>query len=324
MHSKVKILSFALVASCLCVIVSLALVETALRLSGYEPWVMPARVAHDPMVYEPDAALGWRNKEGMFVLPPYQSAGKPIRLTFLPGGLRVTEEGRSGDGTRPKLICLGGSYTQGWAVSDDETFAWKLQSKLPARKVLNYGTSAYGTYQSLLVLERLLPTLDSSAIILYGFTHFHEERNVASSDWLETLARYSRRGHVFVPFASLNREGLCRNAPESYPAWPLREHLVTVRLAEKAFMNVKAKRRTAQKTIVTEELILEMNRLCKERSVGFAVVLLHCYEDVKDHYLAFLKKNHVEVIDCSFAFLPGMTVPGEGHPNEKPHSLWAE
>lgn len=324
MQLQRKSLTFSFIASLLCVLIALFLVEVSLRLFGVEPWYAPGRVANDPVVYEPDPILGWKNQAGKHVLPPYQATGKEITVTFLPGGLRATRVEGTPHDDRDKLVCIGGSYTQGWAVADEETFAWKLQSKLPSRNVLNYGTGAYGTYQSLLLLEGLLPSLNSTDIVLYGFTHFHEERNVASSDWLETLERYSRRGHVSVPYVTLDNGVLTRNAPMSYPSWILKEHLSTVRLAEKAYMNIIAKGRTAQKTTATEKLMLEMSRACEERGVGFAVVLLHCYEDVKDHYLQFLKKNNIEVINCSFAFVPGMIVPGEGHPNEKPHSLWTE
>ena len=53
-------------------------------------------------------------------------------------------------------MVLGCSFVQGWALSDEETFAWKLQERFVRARVLNFGTAGYGTTQSLLALERYL------------------------------------------------------------------------------------------------------------------------------------------------------------------------
>ena len=94
-------------------------------------------------------------------------------MSFLPDGSRAT--GSSQDVDAESLILVGGSLTQGFAVSDHETFAWKLQQKHPGVTVTKYGTGAYGTYQSLLTLEQVFARQETPALVLYGFYEGHTQ-----------------------------------------------------------------------------------------------------------------------------------------------------
>ena len=106
-----------------------------------------------PVLQEPDEVLGWRNKAGSVVWPGRgEDGGKDIRMTFWADGLRATAPAPELD--RPHVVVIGCSYTQGWAVTDEETYPWRLQAEFPSHAFLNYGTAGYGTYQSLLALER--------------------------------------------------------------------------------------------------------------------------------------------------------------------------
>jgi lysophospholipase L1-like esterase len=102
-------------------------------------------------MHEFDRLLGWRPKPGRYVYPVGVEAKTPIRFTILADGSRVTA-GERENRVRPVLV-LGDSFTQGWAVSDEETYAWKLQERFPTARFVNYGTAGYSTYQSLLRLK---------------------------------------------------------------------------------------------------------------------------------------------------------------------------
>jgi hypothetical protein len=307
-------------------VISLILAEMILRILDYKPWSYSTLDSKEPTTLKHDPILGWKHMEGNFIIPPYHPDGKETRITFLKGGVRITQrhENNSRDES-DKIIIVGGSYTQGWGISDDETYPWKLQERFPYMKVLNYGTGAYGTYQSLLSLEQILPVTNSPAIVIYGFIQHHEIRNVSPSCWMETLTRFSKRGHVFVPYATINENGvLCSHQPDSYPSWPLREHLTIVSLAEKAFMKLKTNRRKSQKSMVTEQLLIEMQGLCNKYGISFIVAMLSFNEQEKDHYLKFLLDNNIMVADCVRQITPELRIKGEIHPNGKLNSIWAE
>jgi hypothetical protein len=299
--------------------------EVLLTFLGYRPWTYFEFDADEPTVYEPDAVLGWKNRQGTYHVPSHGPDGKEFKVTFLASGARATEEHKNMGDERPKFIIVGGSFTQGWRISDEETFPWKLQQQFPSLNVLNYGTGGYGTYQSLLLLEKVLQASGKVKAVLYGYTQWHEERNVATSDWLDALSRFSKRKHVYVPYATIDRNGaLTRNPPQSFPAWLLRESLVTVTMAEKFYMNLKTLRRSSQQTLVTQKTLLELNDACRRHGADFIVALLSCSGDYKDHYLQFLRNNDIKAVDCVRSVTGEMAADDGRHPNGRLNSLYSE
>src|SRR4051812_31296349 len=69
--------------------------------------------------YDPE--LGWVNASNRRLT----WSGGPA--TFLPDRSRATSTEPRENDQRPVVLVLGCSYTQGFGVSDQETFAWKLQ-----------------------------------------------------------------------------------------------------------------------------------------------------------------------------------------------------
>jgi hypothetical protein len=274
-------------------------------------------------MHAPDPVLGWRNKKGNYIVPPYHPSGKTIHITFLENGQRRT--GVDSTNTEGEIVIVGGSASQGWAISDNETYAWKLQQKYPSLKVVNYGSGGYGSYQSLLVLEQELPRMTSPKFVLYGFIDHHEVRNVAPGIWLQTLSRYSTRGHVDVPFATLDdNNGIVRHLPEGYLSLPFRESLAIIELIERGYMKIKTRRRFNQRRAVTEAILLQMDKVSKRYGATLFVVLLRSKNKTKSHYMGFLKQNKIQFIDCVFPRTKDLIVPGEVHSNGKMHTLWAQ
>ncbi len=297
--------------------------EGLLRLLGLQPWRYKSRDVMEPTMHEPDPILGWRNKQGSYIVPPYHPTGEPVQVTFLERGRRRTAR-LARQTKRAPIVLVGGSFTQGWAINDDETFAWKLQERWPEQEVLNYGTGGFGTYQSLLVLERELSQLASADLVLYGFMHGHEARNVAPGYWLRHLASYSRRGHVDVPYATLDASGrLIRHPAERYPSTPFRESSALLTLLESSYMKSRTRGRFSSRRAVTEALLLQMHRACRNYGARFVVVLLQVDEPTKEHYVDVLADRGVPFIDCALELSDEMTVPNEGHPNGRANDRWA-
>ncbi len=304
---------------------SLAAAELILRLEGYRPWTYVQTDRNEPTMFEYDGELGWRTKTGYYLVPPYDPSGATTHYSFLAGGLRKSSAGQTDTrDARPKLIVAGCSFTQGWAISDEETYPWKLQDSFPNYEVLNYGTAGYSTYQSLLMLERVLPTTQNANVLLYGFSDKHEVRNVAGADWAKKISMYSKRGQIFVPYVSLGPQGLLvRHPPEAYPSFPLREHSSMVALAENGYAELKAKKRTKDRREATQRLILQMRDLARKYGMEFVIVFLNMDDEAKSDYQNFSAENHLRSIDCSQKLTEGMTVKGEGHPNGAMNSVWA-
>ncbi len=307
----------------LSVALSLGAAELLLRVTGRMPIRSPLALLPRAVIHEPDPSLGWRNKPGAFVWP-----GSPgdIRLTFWQGGRRATAPADHDE--RPDVVILGCSITQGWAVSDDETYAWKLQEQFPELRVVNLGTAGYGTYQSLLAFERYLTeTADMPRLVIYGFGDFHEMRNVASSGWLRSLTANSDVTDVKVPFALLGTDGaLLRYMPETPHAWPLRGHLASVAFLETNYTDFRTRDRTRAQRQVTESLLVELDRRARERGARLLVALIAMlHPQATEHYAAFLERHQTAVVNCVHPqfFDPHMKVRKYGHPNARLNAHWA-
>jgi len=79
--------------------------------------------------------------------------------------------------SRAELLFVGGSFTAGRGVEYDQTFA-AIVGRERGQSVENLGTGAYGTVQSLLLLERHADL--SPEIVVYGFISDHIRRNLSS------------------------------------------------------------------------------------------------------------------------------------------------
>jgi hypothetical protein len=296
--------------------------ELLLRLSGRQPWRYLGVQSREPVMHDPDPQLGWLPRPGRHRVPAYSPEGQDIDFTLLADGARATgSPARNGPAA---VAFVGCSLTQGWAISDEETFAWRIQERFPSLRVANYGTGAYGTYQSLLVMERLLARPDPPRLVLYGFMEEHESRNVAHPIWLRTLDLYSKGGMIATPYCTLDDSGhLVRHPPVQHPQWPLRTSLASVSLLEQRYADVAGAARAAQARPVTEQLLLEMDRLARSRGVQFGVILLRASPAAKAHYVGFLQRHRIDFVDCAVPLGRGMQVPGEGHPNGQANAVWA-
>lgn len=318
-------LLFAAGALTIGILVALGLAETVVRARGHEPWRRISHLDERPYVAmrEPDPAKGWRNKPGVYESPPYAPGGAPSRVRILPDGSRATSDAPQAAGDR--VVLIGGSFTFGQAISDEETLAWRLQALDPQRRYANFGVASYGTYQSLLTLEELLSSDDPPSQVIYGYINHHPIRNVARSSWLRHLAKLARTSDVKLPYGSLGDDGrLVRHAPEAYPRWPLREYLATVNLVLDVARDAWHESRYRDRHRITELILLEMQRLCAARQVDLLIALVENEPPKTSRITRFLGDSGIRFVDCRFPHTPDLIVRGEGHPNGEANRRWTD
>jgi hypothetical protein len=308
--------------------------ELMARLAGYEPWETLnwyLDTIGEPVMNKEDPELGWLSTPGRYVMPSYdpaaQGTGDPVVTTIWPGGLRATAPARHPQDTQA-LFC-GCSFTQGFAISDAETFAYKLQERLPEVEILNFGTAGYGTYQCLLRLRRYFDVgAPSPAVVAYGLFQDHEGRNVAAAYWLQSLARVSRRGFVRVPYCALDGDGGldCRPPEASYRAWPGTGSSALLTFLQGRYETFRTRTRHRQARAVTEALLRDMADLVRSRGAAFLVIILHAGEVNRRAYRDFLSAAKIDFVDCVDPRYdtPEMVVRGEVHPNGKMNTVWAD
>lgn len=105
-----------------------------------------------------DRELGWDLQPGASGL----LAGKPVTISA--HGMRQhTTAVREGSGAA--VLALGDSYTEGYAVADDETWPAHLE-RGTGRRILASGVRDYGLDQMVLKAERLLPAVKPGTVVL--------------------------------------------------------------------------------------------------------------------------------------------------------------
>ena len=118
-----------------------------------------------------DAALGFVGSPN-YSEPGFHYDAKGFRVTPAPAGVALAE---------PPILAVGGSYTLGDEVSDDETFPAQLQA-LTGRRTINAGMEAYGLDQTVLRAEVVAAT-DRPAAIVVSFGADNLRRMEMSRVW---------------------------------------------------------------------------------------------------------------------------------------------
>ena len=298
-------------------------IEVILRITGSTPKKYLDISKNEPVTNEKNETLGWSPIIGIHNFKPWAENGKNTVLTFNNDTSRFISDQKE---NLEKIVFVGGSITNGWAVSDNETFPYLLQKKYKNFKVYNFAVGGYGGYQSLLNLEKIYEKKENIKFVIYGFIPHHEVRNVAAGSWLYLLNYVSKRGVVNLPYASLDKNGkLAHHAPDELIKVPLSEKLAFSAKIEKKIMKLKSFKREKNQTEISLAIINEMNVLSKENNSKFILLILKDFGDSrKQTYDEFLKKNDIHNINCFLSSDKKYQVPGEGHPNEISHQLISE
>ena len=316
-----KIKNYSL--SFITVVLILVLIEILLRVTGSNPRIIRDFSLNEPITNIPDKNLGWSTKVGQHIFKPWSDEGKITTLTINEDKSRFTGNGNF---HKKKIIFIGGSVTQGWAVDDLETFSSFLQKKTKKYKINNFGVGGYGGFQSLLLLEEIFTNYNDIELVVYGFTPHHEVRNVAAGSWMYLLNFFSTRGFVKLPYGSIDKENnLVKNEPIEYIKLPFGNKSALIAKLEKRIMKIKSLRREYNQFEISKAIINEMNKISNNNNSQFKFLLLEGLPKEKnDMYEKFLIENNIPLIDCPVPYGQEYVVKGEGHPSPLAHKFVSE
>ena len=305
------------------VTISLIILEILLRISGFKSW--EASVRNKETIFEYNAQLGWISKKGKYSIPS-QDNSKKNKFTIEQNGNRFS--GKKIDNRYKKIVLIGGSFTQGAGVSDNETFAFQLQSLLPNHEVLNYGQAGYGTVQSFLMMNQVM-NIEKTDIIIYGFIDHHLRRNVARGEWLETLLKSTNTGFSqkpSIPYGILNKNNNLKIMPKtSYLTLPLREKSALITVLEKIYMKQTTRHRKKIQLEVLLKSLNKMQEVAKKNNNKFIVVNLDLDKKKSDNYMIEMsKKNKINYLDCRTPNFQDYALKNEYHPNPTGHKFFSK
>ena len=67
-----------------------------------------------------------------------------------------------------------------------------------------------------------------------------------------------------------------------------------------------------------------MRDLTERHGTRFAVAFLLAQEGRKEEYATFFRERHIPYLDCVEPLTEENRIPGEGHPNGRLNSVWAQ
>lgn len=314
-----NILSISLVL--LFILLCLILTETILRQIPPRTYkiINTDIVKHEIEMIIADKNLGWKLRPGQY--KKFLPGSHSIKTTILPDESRSTKA--SDPANYPLILLTGCSFSHGWGLSDNETFAWNIQDRNPNLEIKNSAVSAYSTYQVYLFLKEYLTTKRlKPKIVLYGMLSHHENRNVATEDWLYLI----KQG--MFPYALINQQGqLQHHYAAPYPKWPLDQKLHLIATAKQLYMKIQSLHRENQKRKVTKAILTNINQLCLRNNIKFFVLLLDSENDktFQPDYLSFFNNTEINSINCidGRSALPEFKLLNDTHPNKEMNDLWA-
>lgn len=274
-----------------------------------------------------DPQLGWINRP--IAKQAFRVPGEPPHtVTILENGARASSLRTSIRDTRRDIIFVGCSFTHGWGLNDEETFAWKVQAALPDWNVHNFGVNGYGTCQAYMLLKRLFEREKwHKPVVIYGFIDEHESRNVADYLWHYVLSLLTSTGNVSLPSCMTDSLGaIVFNPPRPYPEFPFRHTLAAIPIFEKLYLKVQGASLASQSQVITEQLLVEMEAFTTARSGMFVALFFKSSQPRSSHYRQFLKNRGSRIIDINLSDQKntGRLTFFDGHPNSRMTDLIAQ
>jgi hypothetical protein len=247
-----------------------AAVEGGLRLSGRRPLERPAErnapilAAHERLGYVlTPGTTDFDLREGDWT--------RKFRVTRNASGRRITRPPTADAGAvpRPQLWIFGCSFAFGALLSDEETFPWIAQERLPEYEVVNFGVSGYSTLHSLIQLDEELRKPPRPAVAILTYADFQQRRNVCSRRWQQSvMTRFEYPCASIGPDGQLNRVMATRM---SGPL-PLARQLAIAGTLDEALSRLDEGRHRAGE--VTERLISEFVALGRRERIRVAVAVI--------------------------------------------------
>lgn len=298
--------------------------EFALLILGYRRYqTEPYKVEAEPEnAYIADPKLGIALNPGTYQITLNDSV--QFSATHTATGERFVPHTKV-DTAEVEITLLGCSFTYGYGVNDDETFAALLQKKHPDWRIRNEAVIGYGTVQSYLQLQQIIAE-GKTDVVLLNFSSYHFMRNVLSQAYRKNLK--IGYAHSARPVDSLMQtaqfpyitdcDGTVKYAgwEDMHENWAGREWLATVNWLQTFYERYLDAQ--TDPVELTRCLIQKMHEDCTAAGIQFGVVCLdHSSETEK------LKNelNQVPWQDVGFDFTdPKCThLPYDSHPNANGH-----
>jgi len=311
------------------ILAALLAAEVLARARGHRPWT-PDPVAADVepggSLYRPDPTLGYALRPGSYDVT--LASGLRFHATHDAEGHRTTAAAGAGDGgapDRPEIWIFGDSFSYGWAVGDEQTYPWLLQTAFPRHRVVNFAVGGYGTLQALLQLEAALRSHPHPALVVLAHNFFHDARNTFSRLRRREVAPWNRLGTIGHPLARVAPGGELAfgSAPVAYAELPLMRRSALANLAATAWDVLDDRRLHSHE--VTRALLERFTAAARAGGTPVVVVTLEA-SPANAPILGFAASLGARTADVSVDLRrrENTNLPHDGHPSPLAHRRYAK
>jgi lysophospholipase L1-like esterase len=320
----ISILKYTLIYT----VITFVLLEGLLWIMGYRPYANTDYEVHSTPKnpYVAHDYLGIQLNPGTYQFTLNKKV--KFKATHLENNQRLISHSKLNQ--REKVTFLGCSYTYGYGVNDDESFAAITQRKHPEWKVENKAVVGYGTAQHLLQLREMLKQESPQCVILC-LSSVHFIRTVLSQNYRANLRIGYRRsasniddrmdGARFPYFDDYSGKVKHDTWDELYSELPGRYWSASINLVQN--LRDKSLEPKCNAVDITAHLIREMKRLCDQKGIPFGVICLDT-----NHETAALQQKlenvNWENVGFSFKSKKYTQLPYDSHPNAKGHKKIAQ
>jgi hypothetical protein len=203
--------------------------------------------------------------------------------------------------TKPigKLLFLGGSYTFGHGVNDDENYPYILSTYWQRWSIVNKAVMGWGTSHA---YQTLLDEIDSEnppSVVIYSMINHHIIRNFARKSWVSNLAKY-QRNHSYYDLVDNN--------------------LIFKGVVNESTNLVDPPDIENKELALTNKFLGRMQEICLEHNIKFVVILLS--QSRKHPFPVAIHEtlidNKISTLDLTALKIRGFEMD-EHHPNPNDH-----
>lgn len=298
------------------IFIFIALLEGVLRFKGHLPFYIGGVVKVVPggKLYEKDPVLGFKPIPGKYTI--YYKDGYQFSTTYLKDSTRITKplDEYKDQKEKPEVWIFGDSYTNGYSLNDDKTFAYLLQKDFPNYNFVNFGVGGYSNVHSILQFKKALKT-KKPAIIIICYSFFLDQRNAFSRSWRKAQLGANKLGQLAQPYAEFDNGKLVYKYSDiTYDELPFERTLALSNWLDDKINAIEDKNSNSHN--ITEAVIRDFSNTAKKKNVK--VIFSTFYNDpITKETLDYAKSLGMEPVDMSVDFSNGKytNMPHDAHPS---------
>ena len=196
-----------------------------------------------------------------------------------------------------KLLFLGGSYTFGHGVNDNETYPYILSRYWRHWSITNKAVSAWGTVHAYMTLLDEVNSENPPSVVIYSMISHHIQRNYIRKEWVNNVAKHLDGGH---PHFELERD-----------------HLEFKGIVNASSNLVDPPDFKSRELALTKKFLTEMKEICQKHHIPFVVVFLDYKRPIPSSIVKTMLNHKIQILDLSSIKIKGFQ--NDSHPNRDDH-----